>query len=603
MSALPDTATATGSVATPLTVPTPVNLTLSAAIAAAQGYSAAAQAAQIATGLLNTQAGTSASNAAASALSASSWASPSALAANAIVVGGGAGAAPSTVTTNSTVLTAIGSAPTGTGSIVLSTSPTLVTPTLGVASATSYTATKTISASGTTGAFDFGTLGFSDTYVFSAFQSNNNGYVQSIIQNTNNGAASSADFVVNNDLGTATTYYGNFGINSSGYTGSGAFNQPSYTYLTATSGDLAIGTTTSNAIHFVVNGGATDAMTISSAGVTSLGTALAIGSGGTGQTTKAAAFNALSPITATGDLIIGNGTNSATNLAIGSNGYVLTSNGTTASWAASSSGAAASSVRQTVQSGPQASSAPSFLPATAASLSLTSQNISTGANTFVVSSANGFGTSGDVNNIGISTSNLTWTSLTASTTNYLFVTVSGGALTTGFTTTLPIYQYGGTISVTSGQYTFDILQMKMFLGNGSTASQVNVVFVGLAVTSGSAVTSTVAYAYNGYYDSGFTATLPANATQTSKNANLGIADFDILMILQNITTEQGYAVGDQIQFTSGVGGIGQTLWGNQLAVGVSVGNVGWAVQPKAGGTSGALTNANWKWKFIAKRKY
>ena len=65
-----------------------------------------------------------------------------------------------------------------------------------------------------------------------------------------------------------------------------------------------------------------------------LSTTLAIGSGGTGQTTAGAAFNALSPITSTGDLIIGNGSNSSTRLGIGANGYLLTSNGTTASWAA-----------------------------------------------------------------------------------------------------------------------------------------------------------------------------------------------------------------------------------------------------------------------------
>ena len=64
-----------------------------------------------------------------------------------------------------------------------------------------------------------------------------------------------------------------------------------------------------------------------------LGT-VAIANGGTGQTTASAAFNALSPVTSTGDLIIGNGTNSATRLAIGANTYLLTSNGTTASWAA-----------------------------------------------------------------------------------------------------------------------------------------------------------------------------------------------------------------------------------------------------------------------------
>jgi hypothetical protein len=68
--------------------------------------------------------------------------------------------------------------------------------------------------------------------------------------------------------------------------------------------------------------------------------AVTILQGGTGQTTASAAFNALSPITTTGDLIIGNGTNSATRLAIGATNYVLTSNGTTAVWAvASGSGA------------------------------------------------------------------------------------------------------------------------------------------------------------------------------------------------------------------------------------------------------------------------
>jgi len=74
--------------------------------------------------------------------------------------------------------------------------------------------------------------------------------------------------------------------------------------------------------------------------ITYSGTALPIANGGTGETTAAAAFNALSPITTTGDLIIGNGANSATRLAIGANNYVLTSNGTTAVWAvASGSGA------------------------------------------------------------------------------------------------------------------------------------------------------------------------------------------------------------------------------------------------------------------------
>jgi hypothetical protein len=74
------------------------------------------------------------------------------------------------------------------------------------------------------------------------------------------------------------------------------------------------------------------------------GTALPVANGGTGQTTASSAFNALSPITSVGDLIIGNGANSATILGIGTNGYVLTSNGTTATWAASSGGGSNPSV-------------------------------------------------------------------------------------------------------------------------------------------------------------------------------------------------------------------------------------------------------------------
>jgi hypothetical protein len=61
---------------------------------------------------------------------------------------------------------------------------------------------------------------------------------------------------------------------------------------------------------------------------------LPIASGGTGQTTASAAFNALSPITSTGDLILGTGTNTAGRLGIGSNGQILISDGTTATWGA-----------------------------------------------------------------------------------------------------------------------------------------------------------------------------------------------------------------------------------------------------------------------------
>lgn len=114
---------------------------------------------------------------------------------------------------------------------------------------------------------------------------------------------------------------------TSGNTGAGE------TYVCNTSGVITFGTTP---ITFVQVSSAP--VYTAGTGLTltgnqfSLSTPVSIANGGTGQTTASAAFNALSPIATTGDLIVGDGTNSATRLPIGANGYILTSNGTTATW-------------------------------------------------------------------------------------------------------------------------------------------------------------------------------------------------------------------------------------------------------------------------------
>jgi hypothetical protein len=124
-----------------------------------------------------------------------------------------------------------------------------------------------------------------DTGVGLQITGSQTGYFQSILQNTNAGTGASADYIVNNNLGTATTYYGDFGINSSAFTGSGNFNAPSATYLYSNSGDLAIGTTTSNAIHFIVGSPtAADAMSISSAGLLTVANAATFSSTINGDT-------------------------------------------------------------------------------------------------------------------------------------------------------------------------------------------------------------------------------------------------------------------------------------------------------------------------------
>jgi hypothetical protein len=64
---------------------------------------------------------------------------------------------------------------------------------------------------------------------------------------------------------------------------------------------------------------------------------VAIANGGTGQTTKAAAFNALSPMTTAGDIIYGGTSGTGTRLGIGTSGQVLTVNvGGNPSWASPS---------------------------------------------------------------------------------------------------------------------------------------------------------------------------------------------------------------------------------------------------------------------------
>ena len=140
-----------------------------------------------------------------------------------------------------------------------SSSPTVT----GTMTAGAFVANETITGALSQGAIAYGTLGYSDTNIYASFTSSVNSYNQLVVQNTNNGSSASANLIVSNNLGTSTTYFGEFGMNSSTFSGSGAFNAANTVYLDATTADLAIGTTTANAVHFVVNNSTTDSITIS----------------------------------------------------------------------------------------------------------------------------------------------------------------------------------------------------------------------------------------------------------------------------------------------------------------------------------------------------
>jgi hypothetical protein len=111
-----------------------------------------------------------------------------------------------------------------------------------------------------------GGLSYSDVNTMAGFNNSVNNYNQVIIQNTNSGTSASTNLNVSNNLGTSGTNFGEFGMNSSNFTGTGSFNTAGTVYLSSASTDLAIGTYGNNAIHFVTNGSTNDAMTITSGG-------------------------------------------------------------------------------------------------------------------------------------------------------------------------------------------------------------------------------------------------------------------------------------------------------------------------------------------------
>jgi hypothetical protein len=133
----------------------------------------------------------------------------------------------------------------------------------GISTASLYVSNGTISGSSSQGAFTYGALTYSDPNNFAVFQTSINAYAQIALQNSNAGTAASTDLIVSNDRGAAASYYGDFGMNSSGFTGVGSLNLPNAVYLASSQGDLVLGSFSNNSIRFVLNSGATDAITIS----------------------------------------------------------------------------------------------------------------------------------------------------------------------------------------------------------------------------------------------------------------------------------------------------------------------------------------------------
>ena len=250
-------------------------------------------------------------------------------------------------------------------------------------------------------------------------------------------------------------------------------------------------------------------------------------------------------------------------------------------------------VRQTVISGPVDSSGlPNFGGSTGSSTV-------TMSGTLYVSAANG------IVNRSAYVTNASWTGLTTAGTMYLYLNIADdGTVTTGSTTLAPTYRWGGADVVTNNQHTFNIQEMTMKVGNGSAATQVYRVFVGEVTVAGSVVTAITWYALMGRYQSPDTA-ISANGTAMNFNHNIGVIDVDTLVLGVNQTAEFGFTAGQMKELGAYVSDaqLGSANLLTRSAASLNSSG-GWYVggTPSTGG-SNIITNANWKIRFCANRRW
>lgn len=197
-------------------------------------------------------------------------------------------------------------------------------------------------------------------------------------------------------------------------------------------------------------------------------------------------------------------------------------------------------IRQTVLSGPVDANGLSSFGGSTGSTTVTMTG------TLIATAANGFGPGGQQDVIGSGT-NLSWTGLSTTGTMYLFVLVNGKTLTTFAGTLAPVYEWGGTPSVTNNSPTFNIQAATGYLGNGATAPQAYWVCVGeVGVTAGT-VSAITWYQLMGRYKSAEALCAFVANTTYSFTHNLGIVPKTARIMLRNLTGELGYSSGDVAQ--------------------------------------------------------
>jgi len=141
-------------------------------------------------------------------------------------------------------------------------------PTIGATSSTSTTPALTFNASNSS---------------FASGTSVSGSYLQAVLQNTSGTAGASTNYVLSNDLGTDSSYYGEFGMNSSVYTGAGVpvdfYSINNGIYFSGHDGDITVGSGNGKKLYFAWGSTGQSAHVINSSGAIGLNTNLAAGTG------------------------------------------------------------------------------------------------------------------------------------------------------------------------------------------------------------------------------------------------------------------------------------------------------------------------------------
>jgi len=115
-----------------------------------------------------------------------------------------------------------------------------------------------------------------------------NNYLQTVIQNKSNTSGASTNYVLSNDLGTDSSYYGEFGMNSSGFTASGTFADfysiNNGIYFSGHDGDISVGSGNGYKLYFPWGATPNNAHVINASGAIGLSTNLGTSSATTGTT-------------------------------------------------------------------------------------------------------------------------------------------------------------------------------------------------------------------------------------------------------------------------------------------------------------------------------